>query len=364
VAVPGLSDWREQILRGVNAPVTPANLLAFNAWQRAEGGTYANNPFNTTLKTAFQVGDPNSAGVRGYSTPQAGIDATVRTLLGNSGGTYANILSALRSGRSARAVGEAIEGSPWGTGGLVLKVLGAGDVPTAAVPTTAGPSPGVSASVQPPTMSNVYSPTPAPSLPQPNVAGALLSSLNQGPGALLNALVGAQFQAKQQAAQVPSSTPLPSLPTPPLSGGVQAPGTETGAGVPATTVPRSDFKPGSPVPTNFLSSIGAEHPTAGLDGYPAYDYMGKAGSPVVAPVGGKIIRFSGHDPAGGPTSGVHGPFGWSLYLQGEDGRTYYMTHMGSRDVRVGQKVAPGTVLGTIGNYAKWGGADHVHMGVN
>jgi hypothetical protein len=43
--------------------------------------------------------------------------------------------------------------------------------------------------------------------------------------------------------------------------------------------------------------------------------MAPAGSPAVAPVGGKIIRLSGHDPSRGPTEGVHGPFGWSVYIQ-------------------------------------------------
>lgn len=119
---------------------------------------------------------------------------------------------------------------------------------------------------------------------------------------------------------------------------------------------------GSPIPG--MKPHGATHQTAGLAGYPAYDYMAKAGTRVVAPVGGKIIKVSGHDPANGPTNGPHGPFGLSVYIRGDDGRTYYLTHMGSRDVKVGQRVRRGSPLGTVGNYAKWGGADHVHMGVH
>jgi cell wall-associated NlpC family hydrolase len=125
-----------------------------------------------------------------------------------------------------------------------------------------------------------------------------------------------------------------------------------------------DANPGDPVPTKFQTSIGSEHDTAGLAGFPAHDYMAPAGAPVVAPASGTIVRFSGHDPSEGPTSGVHGPFGWSIYLQGDDGRTYYMTHLGSRDVEVGQRVEAGTPIATVGDYAKYGGADHVHMGVS
>jgi murein DD-endopeptidase MepM/ murein hydrolase activator NlpD len=121
---------------------------------------------------------------------------------------------------------------------------------------------------------------------------------------------------------------------------------------------------GSPIPSKYLSSIGVEHPTAGLEGYPAHDYMADAGSPVVAPVGGTIVRFSGHDPAGGPVNGVHGPFGWSEYLQGDDGHLYYLTHLGSRSVTVGDKVKAGQVIGTVGDYSRWGGASHVHEGIH
>lgn len=118
---------------------------------------------------------------------------------------------------------------------------------------------------------------------------------------------------------------------------------------------------GSPVPGQ--KAHGATHPTAGLAGFPAFDYMAKAGTAAVAPVSGKIIRLSGHDPKGGPTNGPHGPFGWSLYLKGDDGKTYFLTHMGTRTVKAGQRVSRGQRIGTVGNYAKYGGADHIHMGV-
>lgn len=121
-------------------------------------------------------------------------------------------------------------------------------------------------------------------------------------------------------------------------------------------------QPGSPIAG--IARHAATHQTEGLAGFPAYDYMASAGTAVVAPVSGKIVRFSGHDPAIGPTEGPHGPFGWSIYLQGNDGHIYYLTHLGSRTITVGSRVTQGQKIGSVGNYAKYGTPSHVHMGVH
>lgn len=118
---------------------------------------------------------------------------------------------------------------------------------------------------------------------------------------------------------------------------------------------------GSPVPGQ--PPVAATHQTAGLDGFPAVDYFARAGSPCVSPVTGKVTRLSGHDPVNGPVNGVHGPFGWSVYIEG-GGKTYYLTHMGSRTVKAGDSVRQGQKIGTVGNYARWGGTDHIHQGVH
>jgi hypothetical protein len=120
-----------------------------------------------------------------------------------------------------------------------------------------------------------------------------------------------------------------------------------------------------PVPAGHGSHIiGGLHETAGLPGYPAYDFGAPAGSPVIACEPSLVERFSGHDPAEGPVDGVHGPFGWSIYLRGDSGADYFYTHLGARVVPVGTHVPIGAILGLIGDYAKWGGADHVHLGVD
>jgi len=119
----GGSPYFTGILKGVGAPITPANLTALSAWHQAEGGQAANNPFNTTqpLQGATSY---NSVGVRNYPTPEAGIQATVQTL---TNGRYGNILGALKAGNDPTAVARAIAQSPWGTGSGVLRVLGAGE---------------------------------------------------------------------------------------------------------------------------------------------------------------------------------------------------------------------------------------------
>lgn len=123
-----------------------------------------------------------------------------------------------------------------------------------------------------------------------------------------------------------------------------------------------DTFPGSPIPGTRRLTL--DHPTAGLAGFPARDYFAPAGSPCVAPVDGKVSRLSGHDPAGGPVDGLHGPFGWSLYVAGDDGHTYFLTHLGRRDISVGERVRQGEQIGTVGDYARWGGSDHIHQGVH
>lgn len=119
---------------------------------------------------------------------------------------------------------------------------------------------------------------------------------------------------------------------------------------------------GSPVVGG--TSVGGAHPTSGLDGFPARDYFAPSGSTAVAPVSGQVVRLSGHDPAKGPTQGPHGPLGWSVYIRGTDGHTYYLTHMGSRTVKVGQTVRAGQPIGTVADYAHYGTPSHIHMGIH
>ena len=120
---------------------------------------------------------------------------------------------------------------------------------------------------------------------------------------------------------------------------------------------------GDPVVSSKQSEGGA-HATAGLAGYPAHDFFAPAGTHAVAPVSGTVIKNSGHDPSLGAVQGAGGPLGWSTYIKGNDGKTYFLTHLGSRNVKVGQKVKQGQIIGTVANYDKYGRQSHIHMGVS
>lgn len=192
-------------------------------------------------------------------------------------------------------------------------------------------------------------------------------------------------------ARITIEKPDPKLPEPVSDGLGQ---NQSGAWTPPTPPKRTDntkrqrqYRVGSrlvqPVVKGFAASPthGGYHVTSGLPGYPAYDFWGKPGDPVVAPENGQIIRFSGHNPADGPynslglpggRSAAGGPLGWSIYLQGDSGAIYFMTHLetilGAKfppfGVNLPFPVAEGLVIATIADYDKWGCRSHTHVGVN
>jgi cell wall-associated NlpC family hydrolase len=139
MAAPG-GNWQAGLAARLGVPLTPEVSRYFNAWAQAEGGGAANNPFNTTMPGYGATGTYNSVGVRNYATPQQGLDATAATLLN---GKYGGIISALKQGKDARQMALALANSPWGTGALVLKVLGGGGLGQGAsvLPQPPGPSP-------------------------------------------------------------------------------------------------------------------------------------------------------------------------------------------------------------------------------
>jgi hypothetical protein len=109
------ASWAAALLTAGGWPQTACNLSAVTAWERAEGGHWANgarfNPLNTTQPEPGSW-SMNSAGVQAYPSWRSGFAATLATL-GN--GRYGPVLSALSAGTSARAVADAVAASPWGT---------------------------------------------------------------------------------------------------------------------------------------------------------------------------------------------------------------------------------------------------------
>lgn len=155
MAVPTVANWKAILAKQIGVRLTPQVSQFFDDWSRAEGGDANNNPFNTT-QPAPGAGDYNSVGVKHYISPMQGITATAQTL---KNGRYGNILGALAQGTDPMAMAKALEASPWGTGSLVVKMLGGQATPTSIsgagvneMPTTGGglaqakvsPLPGVS----------------------------------------------------------------------------------------------------------------------------------------------------------------------------------------------------------------------------
>jgi hypothetical protein len=114
------AGWAKDFLTKVGMPITPENVRAITAWEQAEGTKASFNPLATTQSGFSGETRFNSVGVKNYADYQDGIDANAHALLN---GRYTNILDALRAGNSATAVAQAIQNSPWGTGGGVLRVL-------------------------------------------------------------------------------------------------------------------------------------------------------------------------------------------------------------------------------------------------
>ena len=120
-------DFYTEILTGVGAPITDENLKFFYAWRKGEGGKATNNPFNTTFKLSKDSGisNYNSAGVKNYSTPNYGVEATVKTLLLPY---YTCITNGLKNDIGSDKLSKCESLKTWGTGDLVAKVLSTDDV--------------------------------------------------------------------------------------------------------------------------------------------------------------------------------------------------------------------------------------------
>lgn len=85
----------------------------------------------------------------------------------------------------------------------------------------------------------------------------------------------------------------------------------------------------------------------------AVDWFAKHGTPVAAPVAGKVVRIS-------PSRGNSGQvFGGVLAIRDSQGRLFVMRHIDPGKFKVGQTVRAGQVVGTPTNWT--GGSSHVHL---
>ena len=297
-------------------------------------------------------------GVDPWRTPEEAVRAATLHLRGKINGktglegynpgssSYPNYILGQRVGATHEASGSGGAPAPARSGGASPAVSGSSAMPSFDV---------VGAPAQQVQQQVVASPLQAPAF----AAGPVMPAGYQAP-----VTGGGPLPAQQQA-----EDPLDALPTEaqvlgggaefelpdvslsgesPASGGATAPGTRVKGAV-----------RGSPVPGQKPQR--STHDTDGLSGYPAYDYMAPAGKSVVAPVGGKVIRISGKDPKAGGAPG--GALGYSVYLRGDDGKTYFLTHIDRVRPKVGAKVRQGQKIAVIANGPSSWSTPHVHMGI-
>jgi murein DD-endopeptidase MepM/ murein hydrolase activator NlpD len=113
-------EWATQFLTRIGAPVTETNLKSVNTWMRYEGGHWKNSAHYNPLNTTLDMGGSevmNSHNVRRYTSMEEGLDATVRTILGNKSAErgYDAIVNALKNNADPQTVFNLINDSSWGT---------------------------------------------------------------------------------------------------------------------------------------------------------------------------------------------------------------------------------------------------------
>lgn len=114
-----VDQFAQDILRGIQAPVTAENVRVMRAWVRAEGTSAKFNPL-ATIQGAPGATSMNSVGVKNYTSYQQGVQSTLTAL---TNGLYSPIIASLRRGDDALTTADAIASSPWGSGGLVKQIL-------------------------------------------------------------------------------------------------------------------------------------------------------------------------------------------------------------------------------------------------
>jgi len=123
VAVATWQDWAVGVLAGIKAPSSPTNIATLRGWSTHEKGTWPSiqwaNPLNTTEPWPGAVdsgAQPGAHDVKIYPSLEAGVGATVRTLIGEP--FYPHIVANLRASLPASWwVGAArTELDTWGTG--------------------------------------------------------------------------------------------------------------------------------------------------------------------------------------------------------------------------------------------------------
>lgn len=205
----------------------------------------------------------------------------------------------------------------------------------------------------------------------PNAGGAAVPTMpQQVPGVQSPAPQGQRQQGLEAALALgpqimgtDPNSPLLQMAIATQQGGGATPQVVSGGGMPTdqsnytyAPLPRSAKQPG-------LSKWGgpADHGARALGNWQsdnAYDLGGNTGTLVTSPLGGQIVRISGH-PGGNPQFA-----GYGVTVDYGGGKEAFFKHLGALapGVKVGSRVARGQSIG--GLEATTGGGPHLHLGAN
>jgi hypothetical protein len=287
--------------------------------------------------------------VRIYPNARTGIRATAQTI---KNGHYNSILRMLRAGKfTARQLASRTdELSTWGTGDGVLRVLGTSRVP---IPQAKAPKFGASrprAKASGGLTSSGFGQEQFKQVVAAHLmqsASALAQGQQPDPGSIFElAQLRSQIQAAETTFGPKPSKAAKGLPTMQDGGGPVGMGGPFGG-------KRSIWVD----PFKFKST----HPTSGLEGYPAYDYMAPPGTVVRIKEPVRINRHSGKSPKlGGPAGGA---MGYSLYAVGlKTGKKYYITHL-AKVAKLGRYKA-GAGIGVVAYGPPSWSSPHAHVGIS
>jgi len=339
IQIPSIDlTFYKKILNDLGAPVSKQNLLYFAAWATGETSQYKNNPFATTMnwkKDPSQTAG-GSAGVKNYSTPQHGVDATVATI---KLGYYSKILAGLRSDEGAVQLATYLMQSKWGTGDNAYNALIKNKIIVA--PKMKG-NPGDSSLV---TINIDTAKTSAGTSSTSKPMGALPSKPGQfdkdsGFTSTFNTLNTLKVYTKPGVYTYTDG--VPDLHYFPIAGGRYNIGWDKNWdnwSNPVGTA-NSDF---SKEPT--YAGAGGH-----LNGHIGVDIFGPKGAAIIAPVAGKV-RYGGN----GLTVVIEDPItGWS----------HWLGHLDSISVPEKSNVQAGQKVGTLGNSGNARGtAPHLHYNI-
>lgn len=322
------------VLRGVGVKPTTRSIANMLGWMRAEGGhTHNRARFNflNTTQPAPGAGNTGSQGnIKVYRDFGQGVQATVQTL---RNGRYGQIIRSLNADPSTFA--HAVNASPWGTKSDFSSIIRSfGN--TAAPSSAPGAAPGV---------------PPAPGAPGAGDIQPAAGSLN------VRRLM--QIMAAQRQRVLRGVMPSPNyqrqlarlVEQAKAGADVKAAGQQVGAQAAAAGGMVSGVAGG----LTMGGGPSAHHsrPLGNWQSDDAYDLMGKAGQPIYSGVSGTVTRISGK-PGGSPQFA-----GYGITVKTPQGDLFFK-HLGSSKLRVGQKIKPGMLIGTLDPTVQ--GGPHLHLG--